>query len=403
MGSSGWPGIGWEKREWRPTVRPPRADRLFVHYQSALPARIGSLPVALDGSVAAHITAAETAVARLDAAVTADLAAFSGLLIRSEAVASSKIEHLEASYQDVLAASIGARSAHSVAARVAANIASMSYAIERATQGDPFDLADLLAIHRVLMREDPNLQERASAGVVRTEQNWIGGSDYSPRGATYVPPRPELLPDLLEDLTAFVSRTDLPAIVQAAVAHAQFETLHPFTDGNGRAGRALVQVILRRRGSARTTCVPIATALLADPDAYFAGIGAYQSGDLDGWLTGFARATTRAATSAGELAHQLDEITAEWRERVRPRSGSSVAALLQLAARQPVLSIDQLRTALPAVADTSIYNAVDRLTAANVLTEVTGQGRNRVWTAPDILDLLHDFERATGRRRPPSL
>jgi hypothetical protein len=111
----------------------------------------------------------------------------------------------------------------------------------------------MLAAHRTLMKDDP--LDGQHAGKFRDVQNWIGGSDYSPRGAIHVPPPPELVPELMEDLFVFCNRTDVPIMAQAAIAHAQFESIHPFTDGNGRIGRALIGAFSRRRKLTRNTGV----------------------------------------------------------------------------------------------------------------------------------------------------
>ena len=153
------------------------------------------------------------------------------------------------------------------------------------------------------------------------------------------------MPGLVADLVAFCNRTDVDPIAQAAVDHAQFETIHPFTDGNGRTGRALVHVVRRRRGLARRTVVPISTVLLA------------------------------------------------------PRTGSASARLLPALLRRPVVDIAGLRELTDGVADKNIYAAVDRLTTAGVLTEISGDGRNRVWAAMSVLDLLERVERRLGQRR----
>ena len=122
--------------------------------------------------------------------------------------------------------------------------------------------------------------ESAAAGELRTVQNWIGGSDFSPRGALYIPPPPETVPGYMDDLVTFADRSDMPALLQAAIAHAQFESIHPFTDGNGRIGRALINTILRRRGATTRVVVPLASALVARRENYFDALGSYRSGDL---------------------------------------------------------------------------------------------------------------------------
>jgi Fic family protein len=123
----------------------------------------------------------------------------------------------------------------------------------------------LLAAQAALVADDPS--ERLYAGRWRDMQNWIGGSDYSPRSALYVPPPPETVTAYMNDLLVFANRDDLPVLAQAAVAHAQFESIHPFTDGNGRIGRALINAILRRRRATSRVVVPLAS-LVAHRDRY---------------------------------------------------------------------------------------------------------------------------------------
>ena len=217
----------------------------------------------------------------------------------------------------------------------------------------------------------------------------------------------------MADLAQFCSRTDLDPVAHAAIAHAQFETVHPFADGNGRTGRALVHVLLRRGALARRTVVPVSTVLLADVDGYFAGLTDYRAGRLDLWLTRFAAATSMAASAGHRLAAELAELRQAWWEAARPRRGSAVAIILERLLQQPVVDIDALRTIAGQaagdgagergrVADKNLYRAVDRLTEADVLTELSGAGRNRVWAALDVLDLLEQFEASLGRRRLPA-
>jgi hypothetical protein len=166
-------------------------------------------------------------------------------------------------------------------------------------------------------------------------------------------------------------------------------------------------VLLRRRGLARTTVVPVSTVLLADVEAYFAGLTDYRGGRLDVWLARFAAATSHAASAGLGLALDLAEVRGAWWDAARPRRGSVGAAILEALLRQPVVDIDALRLIARqqgddgAVADKNVYRAVDRLVAADVLVEVSGGNRNRVWAAVDVLDLLDRLEADLGRRRPP--
>jgi Fic family protein len=162
----------------------------------------------------------------------------------------------------------------------------------------------LTEAHAMLMADDPS--EAEQAGRLRTVQNWIGGSDHAPRGALYVPPPPDLVPQLVDDLLAFSNRADAPAIAQAAIAHAQFESIHPFTDGNGRIGRVLINAILRQRRVTTSIVVPVASALVARRDRYFDHLDAYRVGEVEPIIASLTVAAEIAALesqrSAGNLA-----------------------------------------------------------------------------------------------------
>ena len=403
-----WPPVTWQRRPWdwpRHGPKPPRGDRQFHEFDAAVPPPIAGRSVRPGPEAGAALAAATAAVEVLDRSGGIDLTALAGSLLRSESVASSRIEHLRASQRDVGVAMLR-EGTTGAAAQVAANVRAMAEAIRLGEAGTPCTVDDLLQIHHILLSHDPDQSQYA--GQLRGVQNWVGGSFHSPRDALFVPPPPGLVNPLVDDLVRFCNRTDLDPIAQAAVAHAQFETIHPFADGNGRTGRALVHVVLRRRGLAARTVVPVSTVLLADVDAYFAGLADYRAGRLDVWLARFAAATSHAASAGLRLATELGEIRAEWVESVRPRRGSAAAALVDALLRQPVVDIDSLRALVPhgdpaagqgAVADKNLYRAVDRLVAAEVLTEVSGGGRNRVWAALDVLELLERFETSLGRRR----
>jgi len=386
-----WPALDRERRPWVSAHGLTDGAPIEV---SLVPS-IADLPVKL-GSAAGATSAAVEAVRLLDETVTVDLTALAGALLRSESVASSRIEHLDASQRDLGLAMLRGVPVHTAAAHVAANVRAMTAAVAGPGPDLPYHVVDLLHIHRLLMEADP--YQGGWAGRLRTMQNWVGGGDLSPHGALFVPPAPERVPALVDDLVRFCNREDVDPVAQAAVAHAQFETVHPFTDGNGRTGRALVHVVLRRRRLARRTVVPVSTVLLADVQGYFAGLDDYRAGRLESWVTRFAAATSRAASAGLRLAVDLAALQERWRTDVRPRRWSAVATLLDALLRQPVVDIEALRDLTGGVADKNIYAALDRLETAGVLTELSGAGRNRVWAALGVLELLERLEGHLGRR-----
>ena len=188
----------------------------------------------------------------------------------------------------------------------------MERAIAIGAEPHPFRLHDLLDIHRTLLQ---GTTEERFAGVVRTEQNWIGGRGVSPLDATFVPPPHDYVPGLLDDLVAFVNLDDLPAVAQAAIADAQFETIHPFSDGNGRAGRCLIHVILRQRGAIPRLAPPVSVVLATNAKRYIAGLTDFREGRADDWIGAFADAITTSPRSPKTLRNQIDALLDELIER----------------------------------------------------------------------------------------
>ncbi|WP_231637147.1 Fic family protein [Microbacterium sp. No. 7] len=240
------------------------------------------------------------------------------------------------------------------------------------------------------MADDPG--EAAYAGRVRDMQNWIGGSDHSPRDALFVPPPPEIVGSLLDDLLSWVARDDMPALVQATIAHAQFESIHPFTDGNGRIGRALISAVLRRRGIARNVVMPLASGLLEERDAYFDALTAYRRGDPLPIIAVVTRSARVAAVEARRSMETLRSLPAEWAELLGGRRSTVTARLIETFTDDPVMTSAQLPGRVDA-APAAVYAALDRMVQAGVLTEITGRKRDRVWAAPDVLGELDELDR----------
>ncbi|HEV2361526.1 MAG TPA: Fic family protein, partial [Acidimicrobiales bacterium] len=181
---------------------------------------------------------------------------------------------------------------------VLGNVRAMDQAVRIGTTVRQFLVDDLLDIHRILLE---GTSEDRFAGVIRTDQNWVGGRGLSPVDAVFVPPPEDRVPELLQDLVSLVNLDDLPAVAQAAIAHAQFETIHPFGDGNGRAGRCLIHVVLRRRGLTPLFVPPISVVLASSAKQYIAGLVDFREGRVDDWIGHFADATTAAAALAKQL------------------------------------------------------------------------------------------------------
>lgn len=389
---AGWPACTREARAWRSSGGGTRADRTLTEISVSLPPKIATLNAQLSGPLAARMEQAVQEVAKLDSEHGPQLDALGALLIRTESVASSKIEQIDASVDDYARASHGVKSNSAAVSMVAAADA-LQTMVDSIEHGADIELATILRAHHRLMAKDETITDRAYAGRIRDMQNWIGGSDYSPRNALYVPPPPETVAAYLDDLVAYMNRDDVPVLTQASIAHAQFESIHPFTDGNGRIGRVLINTILRRRGATTHVVVPLASALVAHRDRYFDLLDHYRHGSVAPLQDSFAAATRIAASEARATAVRLAELPAEWDEQVgKVRAGSAMSMLLKILPAQPVLSAEDACNAV-ASAESSVYSAIDRLHAAGVLKPLTERKRNQVWGAVAILDELDDLGR----------
>ena len=400
-----WPAISHRTVSWHTNPdqrgldgrRPNRADRELTEVAVEIPAAIADLPVVLPADIAEQCRAVEAAIVRLDSREGQTLAGLGSFLIRSESVASSRIERVQADLDEVARASIDAEVSGSARSTAAAAAAILTL-ISGVARDQPVTEELLLAGHLDLMREDR--LERAYAGRYRDMQNWVGGSDFAPRESVHVPPPPGQVPYLMADLVAFMARRDVTPLAQAALTHGQFEAIHPFTDGNGRIGRALIAMVLRQRGVASSVVIPSASAMLADIDAYFSALASYRAGDAEVLVRYLADCTAHATSEAAVSAENLRDLAARWGERVRPRRGSSSAALVQSVLARPVLDISAARQLTGSTAART-YAALDRLVEHDVLREVTGGGRNRIWVAGEVMDEIADLDERIGRRMRP--
>jgi len=385
-----------ETRRWEasPDAYGGRAARRSFAYEVFIPDRIVALDESLPTTVMAKVSEADRAIQSLNQPFLAhQLGALGPRLLRAESIASSWIEGLQISQRRLARAEAGGEEAKDDTARaVLGNIAAMEQLVDMASKGHPLRLKDLLRVHKTLMDLTPN---PFGSGALRKTQNWIGKNPYSPDRADHVPPPPEYVPDLVEDLLAFVNREDLSPVFQSAVAHAQFEAIHPFADGNGRTGRALIHFILRRRGLAPRFVPPISLVLATHRDAYIQGLGRYINGGKAGlvdWLDTFGWAIHKASKHSEKLADAVVKLQNAWRERAgHPRADSSAEALIANLPARPILT-SALAAALTGRTPQAINAAFLELETAGVLKSVSTGPRRRAFEAPDLLKLVNAFE-----------
>ena len=391
----------WEEHTWPgdPSGQ-TRAQRASCRYRAYVPEPLADLDLTLPAMLAADLVDVEQAVRSLNADIASPLAeveAMARFLLRAEAVASSNIEGLRINVRRLArseaAAQTGAEISDETARAVMGNIHALDEALRIATAKDVIAVDDLRQIHESLLRDT---REQHLGGVVRDSQNWIGGP--SPCRAAFVPPPPQHVHRLLEDLVAYLNSDSHPALVQAAIAHVQFETIHPFGDGNGRTGRALIQLVLRRRGLAPRVVPPISLVLATNAERYVAGLTSVRGDEPDPhgwweWIEQFTDATGRACVDARQFVRSVEELELQWRDRIGPlRADSAAAALLAQLPRLPVFTINTASEMLQRSWD-AVNQAVLRLEQAGVVRQVTIGRRNRAYEVVGLFEAMIAYER----------
>lgn len=388
-----WPSVQYEEREWVSSIDVPRRWRSTYTgpYRSAIVPEIAELNPTLSTSTSALADEATAEIARFDAEMGSEIAPFGAILLRSESAASSRIEHLTASARSIALAELGETSRRN-ATEIVANTTAMTAAIALA---DRLDADAILATHAALLEQtNPRI-----AGKWRDEQVWIGSSSYGPHTAAFIPPHQSRVATTIDDLVRFMRRDDMPVLSQAALAHAQFETIHPFADGNGRTGRAIVHCLLRGKGLTRLVTVPVSAGLLTDTDRYFEALTAYRLGDIEPIVERLAVASFDSIANGRQLVEELRQIRHDWSELISSRPQAVVWRAVDVVFQHPVLNLGLLQQQL-GVSVMGADAAVTELVEIGALREMTGARRNRRFEAASVLAALDAFAERAGRRAP---
>lgn len=404
---------------WEPTHGQglPGRDRRGGKYRSYRPDPLAEAALTVAPDLAIRAAQAERAIRALtESPDAADLAGVSRLLLRSEAIASSLIEGIAPSPQQValaeLAGSESVRGFTADAQLVANNIAVLRTATHDLAVTDLVTVPDLESLHRQLL---PDEQHHG----LRTVPNWIGGSDRNPLDADFVPPPPADVPGLMTDLVTYVNGAAHAPLIQAAIVHAQFETIHPFTDGNGRVGRALIHTVLARRGLSPRAILPISSVLATLSGSYVEGLTAYRHGSPAGsptatagvgqWLSTFVDAAATAIEQAQQLLRELVLVREAWNRQVQahresvgirqsPRAGSATARILEILPDVPVMTTRTIERLL-GVSFPSARAGLEELAEAGVLSRKSVDRGTTGYLATDVLSLIAHTERRLASTR----
>jgi Fic family protein len=382
--------LSWTPDFERAGGKRPDAGR----YKAFVPDPIGDYEPELGSATSALAERAGIAVRALnhEAAGLVSLEGLGRQLLRSEALASSQIEGLDISPRKLAEADLTDQDGHFKAQEILGNIRALELATRIGFEADELDVDAITRIHRELAIVPP--LDRI-AGELREDPSWIGGR--SPVDAEYVGPPWEEVRPLLDDLCDFINRDDVSPVAQAAIAHAQFENIHPFGDGNGRVGRCLIQVIFRRRGLAPRYIPPVSIVLGANKDAYIHGLGSYRNGEVDEWVSQFARAVEDSAIGARSFSQSVIELQEKWRHDLgRVRSDAAVLPLIEMLPKYPVVTAAVAEEEIGRSRPVTI-EALDRLASIGALTRHSNRKKGYSWEAKGLFQLLAEFEKAARK------
>jgi len=369
-------------------------------YRAFIPAPLLPLPpVELTGMLQERLSAADYALGRLEGAVQTlpnpDLFVF--MYVRKEAVLSSQIEGTQSSLQNLLAAEARLQDPNTPAdvAEVVNYVRAMNYGLKRLSVL-PVSVRLIREIHAELMRGVRG--GRLSPGELRTTQNWIGPPGCTLTEAIFVPPPPHEVPKALADLERFLhSECASPPLIQVGLAHAQFETIHPFLDGNGRVGRLLITFLLVEKRLLSKPVLYLSHYFKRHRTNYYERLQAVRdAGDWEGWLGFFLHGVTEVSRQAADTAAAILRMREEYRAHITERLGRAAGnghRVMDMLFNHPIVNVAHVRKWLK-ITPAGANNLVNRLVKVGLLREITGYARNRRFRFDPYLRLFEDPEEA---------
>lgn len=404
----------WVERQWIPSDAPglARRSRRGGPYRAFVPDRLSTRNLRVPGDMSRKAAVVERRILDLSSSGTiTGLEGIARFLMRSEAIASSRIEGLAPSPDKVAVAELAKSDLQEniagvsrIAELVANNVVALRELSSMSAKHQDLSVQDVIALHALLL-DDNRIQG------LRTTQNWIGGSNYHPIDAEFVPPPEDEVPGLMADLLDYLNGAEHGALIQAAIVHAQFETIHPFGDGNGRIGRSLIHSVLQRRGLTPSPVLPVSMVLGTWSDRYIEGLTSFRASDdgLPIWLNTFIEATSIAVDQATMLSSDIADLREDWAVRVDEqrsaagktralRADAAESRIMVLLPDAPVLTAATAANEL-GISESAGRLALEKLTEAGVLRRKSIGKRVTGYIADELLDLVTIAERQLASTR----
>jgi len=387
--------VQYEEHNWQSSFDADMLSRrqkamIVDKYKAALPCKIEKMDFSVNSELQAEIDDAVILATRFDEMVKNKGYNIPAVMLRSESASSSQIENLTASAKNIAIAELDNKAPKN-SRIIADNISAMKTALSLDSKIS-YDL--IIGIHKTLLQKT----KASIAGKIREQQVWIGGNSISPGNATFVPPHNKHLKEYLADWIAFSNRINLNPIVLAAVSHAQFELIHPFIDGNGRTGRALMQRVLKNNGIFKNSSLPISVGLLNKVEAYYSALNEFRNGDFIPIVKEITAGIIFAVQVGGSMVAKIDEIINNWKANIKAKESSNVWRLIDLLVENPVVDAkfvsEKLNLSLK-----SAYNILEDAHNFGVLKPIGKINQNMKFEAIGITGLIDGVMSGDGMMR----
>lgn len=380
-----WYSLEYETIFWTSNVDMSYLSRqskrkILDTYESSIPDTIADKSLTLPSQLEARVSDLLINMSRFDMAQSQKGYSFPTLLLRSESAASSQIENLTSGIRNISLAELTDKVPKN-AQLIAGNVHAMREALNIE---EPISYSTILEIHRMLMIDVYG----ELAGTIRQQTVWIGGTSLSPHGATFVPPHFSRIDDYLQDLIKYAGRIDINPLVKAAILHAQFEIIHPFSDGNGRTGRVLIHKSLRDDGVLKTVALPISAGLLNNTSDYMKALMEFQKGDPIPIIEQLIGAIETSLLIGDIVSDEISVIQYKWLSRINERKSSSIYRLVNILLEQPVINSNYLSHKLD-ITPRAANQLIERAIGYGILSRFGSEKRGIFYQSNDIIEIMN--------------
>ena len=358
-----------------------RKQRALIEhpYSSATIQNLNNFDFTISSNLSELLNLAVEELSKLDGFIKEKVSGFPMILLRTEALSSTQIEHFNSSNKNIAIAQIS-NSSNFESNVIKDNLEAMNDVLN---SNKEISLDLLIEINKKVLNDD--------SVKIRDKVNWIGSSNSLPQNAIYVPPHPELLQQYMDEFIKFTKRTDLHPLVHAALAHAYFEHIHPFEDGNGRVGRIIIQIILKNSYFLENMFMPISAGLVKNNNEYINALNNFKDGNYETIIELILNSALSVVPIVYDVLEQLIRLKASWQDKLKVRKDSYIWKILDELIIQPVINVNYIKNKYN-INDQAVRNSIKTLIEANIIAPINANKRNVLYESSEVLKILDDFK-----------